>query len=165
MPNFSNMQAIAAEWGLVDVGPGGDGDDTYLPAKLAWRVLPAIELKAKLAAAVLHVAQTHAVQTYAARDKQAVEAMGRITEEIIDDLCPPPLRIPQLRWPPPPPPWPWVLQQLGELAERYPAGSLLRAAAFDLAQRVVARARDTARPLDRSLATELAEQVALREAK
>ena len=162
MANFSNMQAIAAEWGLVDVGTGGDGDDMFVPAKLAWRILPALELKAKLAAAVLHVAQVHA---HATRDKQASEAMGRITEEIVDDLGPPVPRFPRFPWPPPPPPWWSVIERLGELAERYPAGSLLRAAAFDLTQRVVARARDLGRQLDRSQAAELAEQVALREAK
>jgi hypothetical protein len=56
-----------------------------------------------------------------------------------------------------------VVQQLGELAERYPAESVLRAAAFDLAQRVVTRAQDLGKHSARSYATHLTERVVTRE--
>lgn len=110
---------------------GDMGGDKEVPIYLAMRIRTEYQLQAKLVGAVLHIAQTKALQ-----DKSAGEASSRLTAEIIDDFCAPP----HVPWPHVP--WPHVVQQLGELAERYPAGSMLRSAAFDLSQRIVARAAE-----------------------
>ena len=110
----------------------GDGDEEF-PAIVAWRILVAAQLQAHVTAAVVHVAQAKAIQ-----DKAAAEVHSRITSEFIDEIC---------GTGPHPWPWPWprFVEQLGELAERYPTGSLLRNAAFDLSQRVLARAHELKR--------------------
>lgn len=127
MANFPRALELASAFGMVNLGEWGG--DREVPIWVAMRILTAAELQAKLVGAVLHIAQTKAMQ-----DKAAMESAGRLTAELVDDFCgthPP-------HWP-----WPHVLQQLGELAERYPAGSMLRGAAFDLSQRIVARAAET----------------------
>jgi hypothetical protein len=112
--------------GTVNLGDWSNDQD--VPIWLAMRILPAAELQARLTGAVLHIAQAKTLQ-----DKGAVEAHNRLTTELVDDFC---------GTPPHPWPWPHALQQLGSLAERYPAGSVLRAAAFDLMQRIVSRAAE-----------------------
>jgi hypothetical protein len=74
-----------------------------------------------------------------ARALQGAQAEGlqRLTAEIIDDWCPtPPRKFP------PRPHWGVIVEQLGVLADRFPAGSALSEAAFDLARRVVNRAHE-----------------------
>jgi hypothetical protein len=122
------MQALS-EFRSVYVGDyGGDRDE--VPLYVAERIYPAIELRVQLTAAVMHIAQARSVQ-----DKASAEAHGRITAEFIDEFC---------GTGPHPHPWPWpyVLQQIGELTERYAAGSTLRNAAFDLGKGVLARAQE-----------------------
>jgi hypothetical protein len=125
MLNPSRLAQLSSLFGTVNLGDWSN--DQEVSIWLAMRILPAVELQAKLAGAVLHVAQGKAIQ-----DKAAGETYNRITAEIVDDFC----------GTPPHHGWPHVLQQLGELAERYPAGSMLRNAAFDLSQRIVSRAAE-----------------------
>ena len=65
------------------------------------------------------------------------EGLNRLIAETIDDWCgTPPRRFP------PRPHWGVIVEQLGALANGFPAGSLLSESAFDLARRVVNRAHE-----------------------
>jgi hypothetical protein len=64
------------------------------------------------------------------------EGMNRLMAEIVDEWCGTPPR------PGPRPHWGVIVEQLGILGDRYPTGSLLSEAAFDLARRVVNRAHE-----------------------
>src|SRR4051812_4077887 len=92
-------QELASMFGMAYLGDMGG--DREVPIWLAMRILTASQLQAKLVGAVLHIAQTKALQ-----DKSAGEASNRLTAEIIDDFCAP-AHVP---WPHVP--WPHVVQQL-----------------------------------------------------
>jgi hypothetical protein len=127
MWNLSQLAQLSSLFGTVNLGDRSNDQD--VPIWLAIRILPAAELQARLTGAVLHIAQAKS----SLQDKGAVEVHNRLTAELVDEFC---------GTPPHPWPWPHALQQLGSLAERYPAGSVLRAAAFDLMQRIVSRAAE-----------------------
>jgi hypothetical protein len=129
MSNLSRLAQVVSAFEKVYIGDwGGDGDGE-VPLWVAMRIRTAAELQAHLVGAVLIVAQGKMLQ-----DKGAAEAHGRLIAELVDDFCGTPPRWP---WP-----WPHILKELGELAERYAAGSMLRGAAFELSQRIVQRAAE-----------------------
>lgn len=71
--------------------------------------------------------------------------LNRLTAEIIDDWCP--MRPHKFPFPPRPH-WAIIVEQLGLLAERFPTGSVLSEAAFDLARRLVNRAHEAHKQVD-----------------
>lgn len=71
-------------------------------------------------------------QTRASRDDVQREALGRLTAEVIEDLCGADA---------PPRAWDELSRQLEVLSAGYPQGSLLRDATEDLRRRVLARLR------------------------
>lgn len=127
-----NQRVTAIESIFAKVNLGDWSNDQEVPIWLAWRILPALELQASLMSAVHLAAQVKMSQG------PQVEGGGRLMSEIIDDWCGTPPR----RHGPPRPHWGTVVKQLGDLADRYPAGSMLREAAFDLSNRVVTRAHE-----------------------
>lgn len=127
MSNLSRFAQVVSAFEKVYIGDwGGDGDGE-VPLWVAMRIRTAAELQAQLVGAVLLVAQGKMLQ-----DKSTAEAHGRLIAELVDDFCGTPPR-----WP-----WPHILKELGELAERYAAGSMLRSASFELSQRIVQRAAE-----------------------
>jgi len=149
-----NERVTALESIFSKVNLDGWSNDQDVPLFLAWRIRALLdslrfgpspepwslghpvpwhaELHASLISAVHLTAQAKLAQGTQG------EGLARLTSEIIDDWCG--TRVPG-RFPPRPH-WGAIVAQLGGLAERYPAGSVLREAAFDLGRRVVDRARE-----------------------
>jgi hypothetical protein len=124
-------------WVAIRVRPLQDGLSKLGPHPEPWRDAASIAFEQQLVGAVLLAAQAKAMQ-----GSQA-EGLNRLTSEIIDDWCPT-----HPRPFPPRPHWGAVVEQLGILGDRFPTGSLLSEAAFDLARRVVNRAHEAHKHVD-----------------
>jgi len=133
MPDLSERVAVLEAF-FAKVNLGEWSNDQDVPWWLAWRIRPVNQqLQATLVSTVHLVAQMLLIQ-----DGRQGEAMNQLTAEIIDDWCG--TRVPG-RFPPRPH-WSSIVEQLGSLAESYPAGSTLREAAFELGRRVLNRAHE-----------------------
>jgi len=128
--NQPSSERILSRVDLGDWGPEGG-----LPYWIAIKVRTIQALEPQLVSAIQLTAQ--------ARMMEGPKADGqgsRFIMEMIDDWCgTPPRRYQPV---PPRPHWSDIVGKLSELAERYPAGSLLSEAGFDLAQRTIARAHE-----------------------
>jgi hypothetical protein len=142
-----NERVSALESFVSKVNLGDWSNDQEVPWWVALRVRPLQERLSKfgpmpdpwIVSAVHLAAQAKALQ-----GPQA-EGLNRLTAEIIDDWCPTrPHKFPF----PPRPHWAIIVEQLGLLAERFPTGSVLSEAAFDLARRLVTRAHEAHKQVD-----------------
>jgi hypothetical protein len=131
-----NERVSALESMLSKVNLGDWSNDNDVPYWLAIRIMP-VALEQQLLGAVQFAAQARASQ-----GSQA-EGSNRLIAEFIDDWCGTPPRKG-----PPRPHWGVVVQGLGLLGDRFPTGSLLSEAAFDLARRVVNRAHEAHKQVD-----------------
>jgi hypothetical protein len=138
MPDL-NERVAALESILSKVNGGDWSNDQDVPWWLAIRIRPSEVSKLgpipdpwRQAALEQHVMST--VQLVAQAKGTQGEGLNRLTAEIIDDWCGTPPRFP------PRPHWGVFVEQLGVLADRYPSGSMLSEAAFELARHVVTRA-------------------------
>jgi hypothetical protein len=138
-------RVTALESILSTVNLGYQSEYQDVPLWLAWRINRQLqslrvgpypepwssELDATLSSAV-HLA----AQAKLAQGAQG-EALNQLTTAIIDDWC---ALVPRRFRPRPR--WGSIVDQLGVLADGYPAGSVLREAAFELSRRVVDRAHE-----------------------
>jgi hypothetical protein len=133
MPDLTERVAtLEAIFGTVNLGDWSN--DQEVPWWLAIRINPARQLLQSMLTSAVQLA----AQARLTPDTKQSEALGRLTSEIIDDWCG--TKVPG-RFPPRPH-WTSIVQQLGLLAESYPARSTLREAAFDLGRRVLERAQE-----------------------
>ena len=117
------VSALESFFGRYNLGDWSQDED--VPWWLAIRIRPEDVMNA-----VQLAAQAKALQGTAG------EGMTRLVAEIIDDWCgTPPRKGPR-------PHWGSIVEQLGILGNRFPTGSLLSEASFDLARRVVNRAHE-----------------------
>lgn len=142
-----NERVSALESIFSKVNLGDWSNDQEVPWWVALRIRPLQERLSKFGPVPdpwLVNAVELAAQAKALQGPQA-EGLNRLTAEIIDDWCPTrPRKFPF----PPRPHWSAIVEQLGLLGERYPTGSLLSEAAFDLARRVVNRAHEAHKQVD-----------------
>jgi len=133
-----NTRVAALESLLTKVNLGEWSNDQDVPWWVAIRIRPAQDaLHSQIFSAVKLAAQAKVLQG------PQGEGVNRLLAEVIDDWCPT-----RPRPFPPRPHWGDVLAQLGILSDRFPAGSLLSEAAFDLARRVVNRAHEAHKQLN-----------------
>jgi hypothetical protein len=126
MPDLhTRLAALESFFGTVNLGDWSNDQD--VPIWIAMRIRT--ELVASLTSAVHLVAQIKLAGGKA-------EGGGQLVAEIVDDICG--TRVPGR---PPRPHWGAAVAELGQLADRYPHGSALRDAAFDLSRRIVDRAQ------------------------
>jgi len=128
MPRLEErVAALEQFFAGVDLGDWGPQDGSKVPWWVAIRVTPHEDV----IGAVQLGAQAKALQGAQG------EGLNRVMAEIIDEWCGTPPR--------PPGPhrhWGAIVEQLGALGDRYPSGSALGEAAFELARRVVNRAHE-----------------------
>ena len=121
------LESIFAKFNLGDWS-----QDQDVPWWLAIRIRPqeaaTFALEQQLVSTIQLAAQAKVLQGTQG------EGMNRLVAEIVDEWCGTPPR--------PRPHWGVIVEQLGMLGDRYPTGSLLSEAAFDLARRVVNRAQE-----------------------
>jgi len=122
------VAAIESMFAKVNLGDWSNDQD--VPWWVAWRIRPVIELQASLVSAI-HLA----AQLQLGKD---TGGSSQLLSEIVDEWCG--TKVPG-RFPPRPH-WGSVVEQLGLLADRYPAGSALRNATFELGRRVIERAQE-----------------------
>jgi hypothetical protein len=119
-------------WLAIRIRP----QDRFGPQPEPWREAASFLFEQQLVSAVQLAAQAKALQGAQG------EGMNRLVAEIIDDWCgTPPRKGPR-------PHWGVIVEQLGILGDRFPTGSLLSEAAFDLARRVVNRAHEVHQQLN-----------------
>lgn len=126
-----NERVCALESSFAKIRLGEWSSNQEVPWWTAIRITPQAALKLKLVSAVQLAAQAKTLQ-----GSQA-EGVNRLLSAVVDDWC--------LTRPHPfarHPHWGVVVEQLAMLADRYPSGSPLSEAAFDLARRVVNRAQE-----------------------
>jgi hypothetical protein len=127
-----NERVAALESMFSKVNLGDWSNDNDVPWWVAMRIRPTQNaLQSQILSAVQLAAQAKTFQG------SQGEGANRLLAEVIDDWCPTRPK----PWPPRPH-WGVILEQLAILSDRFPTGSLLSDAAFDLARRVVNRAHE-----------------------
>jgi len=143
MSALSERSAVESMFSRYDLGPWSN--DHSVPYLVAIKIRPETQLgpvpdpwqgsvSLVFEQQILNAVQL-AAQAKGFAGGQA-EGTNRLVAEIIDDWCGTPPR------PGPRPHWGSIVEQLGKFGDRFPAGSLLSVAAFDLARRVVNRAHE-----------------------